>query len=221
MRRLVFTAVFALLQCRRRARICASCQAPAARRLSSGLRARAAVRRAGDHRRALPLGLHACAEHHPKQSHLRHAQGRARLPCTPNDRPPDGPLVTCAGGNAHRDQFLSGRGARLDQEAGRAFTKAHPSPRPRAYSFVPPLLRAALPRQQLCEPRPCASLAGRFGHAKRRRRSAVLSPSPIRGSPASLPYPAPSSFRPDPQPVLAQALPPEQVRVAEPEPAAP
>ena len=80
--------------------------------------------RAGNHRRALPIGLHAGAEHDPAGPYLCHAAGRPRLPCCALDRSA-GQAICGARRDAHRHRGLSGRSARLDQAQRRPDAKTN------------------------------------------------------------------------------------------------
>ena len=99
----------------------------------------ASVGRPRRHRRAVPLSLHACAQHHSAKPHLRHAAGGSRLPCAEIGRSRDRPELCRARRDACRHRHLSARDQSLDQETWRPQTETDPVARTGARTLLPAL----------------------------------------------------------------------------------
>jgi len=116
--------------------MCASCPARAARSsvISTSSRS-SAIGRARDHRRALPLRLHTCAEHHSAKPDLRHVSRCARLSRTHRGRPVWTQIPLTRNHTRHQCDLSPGR-PHLDQAQWRLDAECHSSQGPRARENV-------------------------------------------------------------------------------------
>jgi hypothetical protein len=105
------------------------------RQIFDPVRARARIRRASDHRRSLPLRLHAGAEHRSERTDLRHVAGDSGLSRRAGGRSAR-TAVLGLGSHARDRVNLSGAGSRLDRPAWRALPQGSPASRPRARGIV-------------------------------------------------------------------------------------
>ena len=98
-----------------------------------------AIGRPRHHRRAMPVSLHACTEHHSTQPHLRHIASGAGL-SRPCDHRSGRTYVPVASGDEGGRGVLPPIGPGLDQTARRSHAEPHLSSRTGTRRTLSPLL---------------------------------------------------------------------------------